>query len=212
TRACPWSNSFWPTVTQYERTAIQKPEGGGRGGRKEKKRKGADKGGGEETAKEEGRLRFKRKVAAKKRIGGGRGGAGVGKIEEKANRVPIVWNPCLVSVNKKYLLFQVDMDINDSDCDDDSTKLQDEESLKPTEPKAVDYVPDKGTLWGILSNFLASNPMVKDQDSVGATESSSMSESKRRFSEKLHAEHESFRTIFNKRRQRIGGFFNMEDD
>lgn len=45
------------------------------------------------------------------------------------------------------------MDINDSDCDDDGTKLQDEESLKPSEPKSVDYVPDKGTLCVILSNF-----------------------------------------------------------
>ncbi|KAJ8471018.1 hypothetical protein OPV22_025361 [Ensete ventricosum] len=196
----------------------------------------------------------------------------------------------------EHSIQEVDMDINDSDCDDDSTKLQDEESLKPTEPKAVDYVPDKdlskvGEKWdfeeeegqtrikelgsskwskdleediensenvrgninalsGLIQAYsksgksvhwgdqadksgfsigamkkqisliigpgsgynLASNPMVKDQDSVGATESSSMSESKRRFSEKLHAEHESFRTIFNKRRQRIGGFFNMEDD
>ncbi|URE19178.1 nuclear protein [Musa troglodytarum] len=170
----------------------------------------------------------------------------------------------------EHSIQEVDMDINDSDCDDDGTKLQDEESLKPSEPKSVDYVPDKdlskvGEKWdseeeeegqtrikelgsskwskdleediensenvqgninalsGLIQAYSksgksvhwgdqASNPMVEEQDSAGATESSSMSESKRRFSEKLRAEHESFRTIFSKRRQRIGGFFNMEDD
>ncbi|URE19182.1 nuclear protein [Musa troglodytarum] len=190
----------------------------------------------------------------------------------------------------EHSIQEVDMDINDSDCDDDGTKLQDEESLKPSEPKSVDYVPDKdlskvGEKWdseeeeegqtrikelgsskwskdleediensenvqgninalsGLIQAYsksgksvhwgdqadksgfsigamkkqisliigpgsgynLASNPMVEEQDSAGATESSSMSESKRRFSEKLRAEHESFRTIFSKRRQRIGG-------
>ncbi|URE19177.1 nuclear protein [Musa troglodytarum] len=247
-------------------------------GREKRRKKGQEEKGSRQWkrvggGKEEGRLRLKRKVAANERMGGARGGASVGKVEK------------------------VDMDINDSDCDDDGTKLQDEESLKPSEPKSVDYVPDKdlskvGEKWdseeeeegqtrikelgsskwskdleediensenvqgninalsGLIQAYsksgksvhwgdqadksgfsigamkkqisliigpgsgynLASNPMVEEQDSAGATESSSMSESKRRFSEKLRAEHESFRTIFSKRRQRIGGFFNMEDD
>ncbi|CAL9126013.1 unnamed protein product [Musa acuminata var. zebrina] len=131
----------------------------------------------------------------------------------------------------EHSIQEVDMDINDSDCDDDGTKLQDEESLKPSEPKSVDYVPDKdlskvGEKWdsdeeeegqtrikelgsskwskdleediensenvrgninalsGLIQAYSksgksvhwgdqASNPMVEDQDSVGATESSS---------------------------------------
>lgn len=38
------------------------------------------------------------------------------------------------------------MDINDSDCDDDITKLRDEENVKPPAPESVDYVPDQGIL------------------------------------------------------------------
>ncbi|CAL9104941.1 unnamed protein product [Musa textilis] len=133
----------------------------------------------------------------------------------------------------EHSIQEVDMDINDSDCDDDGTKLQDEESLKPSEPKSVDYVPDKdlskvGEKWdseeeeegqtrikelgsskwskdleediensenvrgninalsGLIQAYSksgksvhwgdqASNPMVEEQDSVGATESSSWS-------------------------------------
>lgn len=59
-----------------------------------------------------------------------------------------------------------------------------------------------------VSFLQASNPVVENQDSAEAT----TSESKRQFSEKLRAEHESIRAVLNKRRQRIGGFFNTEDD
>ncbi|WOL09167.1 hypothetical protein Cni_G17920 [Canna indica] len=191
---------------------------------------------------------------------------------------------------------EVDMDITDSDSDGDSPKLQNEEKLKPSEPKSV-AIPDQdlskvGDRWeseeeeeeqarvkelgnskwskdldedddkseslggntnalsGLIRAYskggksvhwgdqidksgfsigamkkkcsliigpgagynLAANPLVEDQDTAEATESNGMSDSKRRFSEKLRAEHESFRVILNKRRQRIGGFFNVEDD
>lgn len=63
-----------------------------------------------------------------------------------------------------------------------------------------------------VSFLQASNPVVENQDLAEATKNSNTSESKRQFSEKLRAEHESIRAVLNKRRQRIGGFFNTEDD
>ncbi|XP_042401847.1 uncharacterized protein LOC121991854 [Zingiber officinale] len=195
----------------------------------------------------------------------------------------------------EHSIQEVDMDINDSDCDNSNAKLE-EESLKLIEPKTVDFVQKqdssklgekwesdeeeeeqtrikelgcskwsknldeedekpggvgknlnalsglmhvytnggKSVHWGDQLNKsgfsigavkkhsliigpgsgynLASNPVVENQDSAGATKNSSTSESKRQFTEKLRAEHESIRAVLNKRRQRIGGFFNTEDD
>ncbi|XP_042405455.1 uncharacterized protein LOC121995756 [Zingiber officinale] len=195
----------------------------------------------------------------------------------------------------EHSIQEVDMDINDSDCDNSNAKLE-EESLKLIEPKTVDFVQKqdssnlgekwesdeeeeeqtrikelgcskwsknldeedekpggvgknlnalsglmhvytnggKSVHWGDQLNKsgfsigavkkrsliigpgsgynLASNPVVENQDSAGATNNSSTSESKRQFTEKLRAEHESIRAVLNKRRQRIGGFFNIEDD
>ncbi|XP_074559499.1 uncharacterized protein LOC141815454 [Curcuma longa] len=197
----------------------------------------------------------------------------------------------------EHSIQEVDMDINDSDCDNSNAKLE-EESLKLTEPTTVDFVQKqdlsklgeekwesdeeeeeqtrikelgcskwsknleeeeyekpggvrknlnalsglmhaytkggKSVHWGDQLNKsgfsisavkkhsliigpgsgynLASNPVVENQDSAEATKNSSTSETKRQFSEKLRAEHESIRAVLNKRRQRIGGFFNTEDD
>ncbi|XP_042396787.1 YLP motif-containing protein 1-like isoform X2 [Zingiber officinale] len=190
---------------------------------------------------------------------------------------------------------EVDMDINDSDCDNNKAKLL-EESLKYPEPKRENFVHrkdsskhvekwefDEGEEWqtrikelgsskwskdldeedkklegvgkninalsGLIDAYtksgksvhwgdqlnkrgfsigtvkkhsliigpgsgynLASNPVGENQDITEAAKTSNTSESKRRFSEKLRAEHESIRALLSKRRQRIGGFFDTDDD
>lgn len=58
----------------------------------------------------------------------------------------------------------------------------------------------------------ASNSIGENQDITEAAKTSNTSESKRRFSEKLRTEHESIRAVLSKRRQRVGGLFNTEDD
>ncbi|KAG6538840.1 hypothetical protein ZIOFF_003991 [Zingiber officinale] len=194
---------------------------------------------------------------------------------------------------------QVDMDINDSDCDNNKAKLL-EESLKYPEPKRDNFVHrqekwefDEGEEWqtrikelgsskwskdldeedkkleGVGKNInalsglihaysksgksvhwgdqleeqiagitklnksgfsigtvkkhsliigpgsgynLASNPVGENQDITEAAKTSNTSESKRRFSEKLRAEHESIRALLSKRRQRIGRLLDTDDD
>ncbi|XP_042454383.1 uncharacterized protein LOC122038622 [Zingiber officinale] len=184
---------------------------------------------------------------------------------------------------------EVDMDINDSDCDNNKAKLL-EESLKYPEPKRDNFVHrqekwefDEGEEWqtrikelgsskwskdldeedkkleGVGKNInalsglihaysksgksvhwgdqlnksgfsigtvkkhsliigpgsgynLASNPVGENQDITEAAKTSNTSESKRRFSEKLRAEHESIRALLSKRRQRIGRLLDTDDD
>ncbi|KAJ0988063.1 hypothetical protein J5N97_006419 [Dioscorea zingiberensis] len=58
---------------------------------------------------------------------------------------------------------------------------------------------------------LDSNPL-QDEDSPEAAGRNSGSELKKRFHDQLRAERDSFKAVFDKRKQRIGGFHDSEDD
>ncbi|XP_020572469.1 YLP motif-containing protein 1 isoform X2 [Phalaenopsis equestris] len=59
---------------------------------------------------------------------------------------------------------------------------------------------------------LKSNPLAEDDAVSEATTGKLSSEIKKRFTEQLHAERESFRAVFDRRRQRVGGLFNADDE
>ncbi|KAG0462937.1 hypothetical protein HPP92_021413 [Vanilla planifolia] len=58
---------------------------------------------------------------------------------------------------------------------------------------------------------LKTNPLPED-DAVGETTGKKNTETKRRFNEQMRAERESFRAVFDRRRQRIGGLFSADDE
>lgn len=59
---------------------------------------------------------------------------------------------------------------------------------------------------------LNSNPLAEDDDASQLTGKSNIHESKRSFTEKLRAERESFKAVFDRRRQRIGGLWDADDE
>lgn len=59
---------------------------------------------------------------------------------------------------------------------------------------------------------LNSNPLREEEDATQAIVKSGINESKRRFTEKLRAERESFKAVFDRRRQRIGGLWDVDDE
>ncbi|XP_010925361.1 uncharacterized protein [Elaeis guineensis] len=59
---------------------------------------------------------------------------------------------------------------------------------------------------------LESNPLVDKEDAVENTGRGNINESRKRFHEQLRAERESFKAVFDRRRQRIGGLYDVEDE
>ena len=57
-----------------------------------------------------------------------------------------------------------------------------------------------------------SNPLVDKEDAVENTGRGNINESRKRFHEQLRAERESFKAVFDRRRQRIGGLYDVEDE
>ncbi|KAG1335453.1 hypothetical protein COCNU_03G015720 [Cocos nucifera] len=60
--------------------------------------------------------------------------------------------------------------------------------------------------------FQDSNPLIDEEDAVGITVQSNITESKRRFCEQLHAERESFKAVFDRRGQCTRGLYDVEDE
>ncbi|XP_020250187.1 uncharacterized protein LOC109827589 [Asparagus officinalis] len=59
---------------------------------------------------------------------------------------------------------------------------------------------------------LGSNPLQEDDVALQSSGKSNVNESKRRFTEQLRAERESFKAVFDRRKQRIGGLRDVEDE